>query len=98
MSKTTNLLEAHGARFLDPANVGSSVRWKVTVEQYPKGHVRMEGELSLSDCSRIITWSAYDNDQLLVKVQGAIAELKTMEKALKKAAALKAKFPDPDDE
>ena len=99
MSKATCLYEAHGARFLAPQHAGSSVRWAVSVtslkhEKTGKVSVDIEGEVSLTDCSRVINWGVYQGD-LLTKVQGAIAELKAAEKALKKAKALEEKHATP---
>lgn len=94
---TRSLIKAHGARFLDPANVGSSVRWSVTADEYvseKSGNVTlsMEAQMSLSDCSRTINWSAYNDDLLLLKVQEAIAELRNAEKVLKRVAKLREQY------
>lgn len=103
MSKRTTLLKAHGARFLDPQNVGSSIRWAVDVETWRtdsgKVHVEFDASVNLADCSRVISWSSYGDDKLLLKVQQALVELKALEKVLKRASKLKAdNSTDPDDE
>lgn len=91
------LLEEFGARFLDPSHVGSSIRWNVNAELTPKGGITSDSEVSMSDCSRVINWSSYGDDRLLLKVQEAIAELKRAEKALKRLATLRAQHGDEDE-
>jgi hypothetical protein len=63
----------HGAVFLDPKNVGSSIRWVVT------RRVATYAEVIMSDCDRHITWSGYGRDglqQMRQKIKAALEEFR----------------------
>ena len=102
--KAETLLFLANGVFLDPANVGSSVRWNVSaVRNFRKdkpAYVNVETELSLSDCHRVINWGDYSGTgkDMLIKVSKAIAELTAFRAALQKAIKLQAKEPRDEDE
>lgn len=83
----------HSAAFLDPENVGSSIRWTLhaVVRSYtPEGKEAFTGstvdaEVSLSDCSRVITWSAHGRgtyEQMIRKLDAALVQLVNCRDAL----------------
>ncbi len=93
MSKT--VYKAMGYSFLDPARVGSSLRWRITVNaeatgseaKYDKkGSSYVDGAVYLTDCHRTIEW--WLGRSSLDKLDAAIRELTEARKAL--AQAIKA--------
>jgi hypothetical protein len=86
---TDIIFKAGGAEFLDPENVGSSVRWLVSAEvgkpseQNPKGYSHMSGEVSLTDCSRTITW--YLGEDSEDKLAKAIELLQQAKRGMRQA-------------
>ena len=83
----SKLREAHGARFIDPQDCGSSVRWIIDCEGHESG-VWLSASVSLTDCDRRISWDFSGNARLterLAKIDGAIAELCAFRNELLKA-------------
>lgn len=82
--------EAHGV-FLDPLSCGSSVRYSVETVDYvdKSGDINrstFDAGVSLSDCSRVITWSGHGKEGgeiMLRKLQSAIAELYAAKRAIR---------------
>lgn len=90
-----------GHRFLDPAEVDSSVGWAIVVETHPshvdkKGglhnvRIELKASVKLTDCSRLITWTFaanYDEDvgeAQLTKLDNAIDQLTRARAALARA-------------
>ena len=83
----------HIAKFLDPQNVGSSIRFAGEVSQ--DEYVRSDGdrnvsrnvdmELSITDCNRTVTWSGYGDDafkDMRRKITHAIKVLKRANAAI----------------
>lgn len=92
MSKRIDLYKKQSGRFLRPGDVGSTILWHVTAYLAPRGYGKnkdtliphLQAECSLSDCSRMISWSMGEKGDI-VKLDGAIEELTAMRDALKKA-------------
>lgn len=83
----------HGAEFLDPENVGSSIRWKVesTVKQHkgtdktpPHTTGCIDTEIHLTDCSEAISWSDYGAtaEDMNRKIDRTINQLREYQRAL----------------
>lgn len=69
MSKKTSQVTKHGARMLDPDNVGSSIRYRVTVYRGTSNRLCAEADVMLTDCNRSITWGAYGGDILALQAR-----------------------------
>lgn len=94
MSEYKTLFSDHGAAFLLPEKVGSSIRWTVSVSKLEdaKEDIRptFNAEVAITDCTRAVTWSVYGGDEaedMLVKIDNAIFQLKAARKSV--AAARK---------
>lgn len=91
------IFSAADGKFLQPEEVGSSIRYQFTatarVPKDPKeASVQVEGEIALSDCNRIITWSWYDADEDgLQRLDAAIAMLQQARAAMTKALRVAAR-------
>ena len=59
VEKGKNLLHFNGV-FIDPENVGSSIRYSMETKFNKKGKSHFECEVAISDCDRIIKWSGND--------------------------------------
>lgn len=100
------LFKKQGGRFLQPGSVGSSIQWHVRTVQDKRGYgknpnalrTELSGEVHLTDCTKMIVWSAADED-CLTKLDEAITELIAAREALAKAVkAYDANPSEPDDE
>ena len=93
---STELFCEIGFAFLDPKNCGSTLRWKVDVDEYGNKPTdkfcSVGGEVSLTDCHRCITWQLGDADHYDDKLRKAIEELQRCRKALRTARAERAKW------
>lgn len=85
------LITAQGGQFLSPASCGSTVQWHVRMHTWQnskkKDIPQVNGTIKLSDCSRVIEWSASDYEDLN-KIDRAIEELRKVKKALTRALSL----------
>lgn len=92
MTKEEKVFNATGSAFLDPEECGSVIQWHVRATaqapndpDYPKkGTASVDGDIVLSDCSRMIRWSLSDPNPL-VKLDRAIACLRAARAAVAKA-------------
>lgn len=87
MSNTKTVYEsAHGV-FLDAGSCGSTVRYAVDVTANVKdGSTHMNMDVSLSDCTRVISWSGYGREgakTMIKKLDAAIKELRAARTSLK---------------
>lgn len=102
-SNEKEILFEQGAVWLAPGEAGSTIQWFVRVHTFDICHGKNEGKrtasfngcVTLSDCERRISWSLWNVE----KIDRAIAELKKVQKALRKAKKLhhEHKLTDEDD-
>lgn len=85
MGKYVTTFEDQGAIYLAPADCGSQVSYRFTVQKflYGKpddkgrlGYTSTEGAVDLTDCNRKISWSIGTNDDDIKKLDRAIAQLR----------------------
>lgn len=69
MSKKTSQVTKHGARMLDPDNVGSSIRYRATIYRGSNNALRAEAQVTLTDCDRTIQWNGYGSDTLALQAR-----------------------------
>lgn len=100
MSKKTEIFTSHGAAFLDPASVGSSVRYEMKAHRYeykrdgrePKVTFDYEMTVELRDCDRTVRWGLWTDhgDQSLtnmrLKLDVAISVLKEARRKIEEMA------------
>ncbi len=85
-NKIKVLFQKTGGDFIDPLDTGSHVRYKTYVyvnkgETPDRDYLSVDFEISLGDCSRVITWDFDDYQTHCFKVD----KINTVIKILKKA-------------
>lgn len=89
--KTVILFTRSGQAFLDPEEVGSAIQYRINVKEtnYVSGSLfaHRNASISLSDCSRWITWDL-ESDTAQAKLDQAIAILKQAKIDLRRADAI----------
>lgn len=62
MSKREVLFHSHGAIFLDPGSVGSSVLYRMEADRKdPNSELEYTVQIELRDCDRTIRWGLWDD-------------------------------------
>ena len=82
MARHTPKSIAVGATYIDPADCGSTIMWKVVDNGYEGASY--DCAINLTDCSRLITWHCECDDSGIKKIENAI---KTLQEALKATKA-----------
>lgn len=105
MSKTIKHIAVSGGAFLNPLHVGSSVQYRLTLDSVPpytsengklrEGSIDLSGQVTLTDCDRMIKWSIGDYTEADCgegKLNAAIAVLQEVRHALRAAKIKKHKL------
>jgi hypothetical protein len=92
MEMTDVVFKKGDAVFLDPENVGSSVRWTVALSVTEPGvrpsgiprdaSVDLSGEVSLTDCTRAIHWQLGDFENEDAGEKKLVLAIKSLQAAL----------------